>query len=209
MHDDEAGAEPRSHEGDRLSEILACLRPGPDGRLSLEQLDDALAERSFGAFIVLFSIPNLIPLPPGATLLLGLPLILVSWQMMVSRHTRVWLPERIARFSVDGARGMAILDRVLPWLRWIESAVRPRFWFLETRRAERALGAFALLLSIVVFFPIPFGNWLPALALAIIGLSATERDGYGLIIGLAVGVFSILLASLVIVAAGALIALLF
>lgn len=201
--------EPQSHEGEKLSDILACLRPGPDGRLSLEQLDDALAERSFGAFIVLFSIPNLIPLPPGATLLLGLPLILVSWQMMISRHTRVWLPERIARFSVDGGRGMAILDRVLPWLRWIESAVKPRFWFLQTRRAERVLGGFALILSIVVFFPIPFGNWLPALALAIIGLSVTERDGYGLVIGLAVGVFSILLAGLVVVAAGALIALLF
>ena len=198
-----------TEDSDKLSAILARLQPGPDGRVSLDQLDGALAERSFGAFLVLFAIPNLIPLPPGATLVLGIPLILVSWQMMASRRKRVWLPERIAQFSMDGARFMALLDRILPWLRWIESAVRPRHWFLKTRRSERLLGAFAFLLSLVVFMPIPFGNWLPAFALAVIGLSDTERDGYGLIIGIITGVISILLAALVVVAAGALIALLF
>lgn len=194
---------------DKLSAILARLQPGADGRISLDQLDDVLAERSFGAFLVLFSIPNLIPLPPGATLVLGLPLILVSWQMMASRHRRVWLPERVARFSMEGQRCLALLNKILPWLRWIESGIRPRFWFLGSQRSERLLGAFALILSLVVFIPIPFGNWLPAFALALIGLSDTERDGYGLIAGIIIGVISILLASVVIVAAGALIALIF
>ncbi|MET3601909.1 exopolysaccharide biosynthesis protein [Martelella mangrovi] len=209
MNDSEPDFESRGDDGDKLSDILARLRPDANGRVTLERLDNALAERSFGAFIALFAIPNLVPLPPGATLVLGLPLILVTWQMMASRHARVWFPERIARFSIDGERCMRLLARILPWLRWIESAVRPRFWFVETRRAERVLGAFGLVLAIVVFFPIPFGNWLPALALAIIGLSATERDGYGLIVGLVIGVLSILLAGLVILAAGFLLALLF
>lgn len=196
-------------ESDKLSAILARLRPGPDGRVSLDQLDGVLAERSFGAFLVLFAIPNLIPLPPGATLVLGIPLILVSWQMMASRRKRVWLPERIAQYSMDGERFLSLLERILPWLRWIESAIRPRFWFLKSRRSERLLGAFAFVLAVVVFIPIPFGNWLPAFALAVIGLSDTERDGYGLILGIIIGVISILLAAVVVIAAGALIALLF
>nr|WP_174801392.1 exopolysaccharide biosynthesis protein [Martelella limonii] len=193
----------------KLSAILGQLQPGPDGRISIIQLEGVLAERSFGAFLVIFAIPNLIPLPPGATLVLGLPLILVSWQMMASRRRRVWLPHRIATFSMDGARCLALMDRILPWLQWIESAVRPRNWFLKTRNGERFLGAFALLLSIVVFIPIPFGNWLPAFALAVIGLSDTERDGYGLIAGIAIGIVSLLLAGVVLLAAGALIAMIF
>ena len=207
--------QPRSHfsenqtqEGMRLSDILEGLSPGPDGRISITHLGEALADRSFGAFLVVFSIPNLIPLPPGATLILGIPLIIVAWQMLASRKNAIWLPRRIASYAIDGERYHQLMRRILPWLRWIEGAVRPRFWFIETRRSERLLGAFALLLALVVFIPIPFGNWLPALALSIIGLSVTERDGYGILLGAAVGVLSILVAALVVLAAGALIAML-
>ncbi|AJY47160.1 exopolysaccharide biosynthesis protein [Martelella endophytica] len=205
MADEQAEAE----HGRRLSDILAELRPDESGRVSLRQLDEALADRSFGAFLVVFAIPNLVPLPPGATLVLGIPLILIAWQMMASRHNAIWLPERIARVSIDGKRCADALDKILPWLRWIEGGIRPRAWFLKTRRSERLLGAYALILAIVVFCPIPFGNWLPALALGIIGLSVTERDGYGIIVGSIVGVVAILLAGLVVLAAGALLALIF
>lgn len=201
-------SEQQTHGGIRLSDILENLAPGTDGRISLARLDEALADRSFGAFLVVFAIPNLIPLPPGATLILGIPLIIVAWQMFASRKNSIWLPQRVASYSVDGERYRQLLGRILPWLRWIEGAVRPRFWFLETRRSERLLGAFALLLAVVVFIPIPFGNWLPALALSIIGLSVTERDGYGILLGAAVGVLSILVAAIVVLAAGALIAML-
>lgn len=43
------------------------------------------------------------------------------------------------------------------------------------------------MLAIVVTLPIPFGNWLPALATALIGLSLIERDGVLLAIGVLVG----------------------
>lgn len=201
----------RSHidqdHDESLSAVLRRLSPGVDGRINLNQIDELLADRSFGAFLVVFALPNLIPLPPGATLILGLPLMLVSWQMLTSRHNRIWLPHRLASMSADGTRCLQMLERILPWLERIEAAVKPRAWFLRTRRSERVLGAFALVLSLVVFIPIPFGNWLPALALAVIGLSLTERDGYGILVGMLIGVLSIIVASMVLLAAGALLAL--
>ncbi|WP_176084127.1 exopolysaccharide biosynthesis protein [Martelella sp. HB161492] len=193
---------------ERFSDLLESIRPDARGRVSLRQFDESLADRSFGTFLVLFSLPNLVPMPPGATLVLGLPLIFVTWQMMVSRRNSIWLPESLARLSVEGRRYEVLLARLLPALRWLEQAVRPRAWFYASRRAERLLGAFCLLLSIIVFIPIPFGNWLPALALAIIGLSVTERDGLGVVAGAIVGLVSIAVAGLVVFAAGALLAML-
>jgi len=194
------------NQSESLSSVLSRLTPGADGRISLNQLDALLADRSFGAFLVVFALPNLIPLPPGATLILGLPLIMVSWQMLASRYNRIWLPKRLANLSADGARAMKLLEQILPWLERIEAAIKPRAWFLTTRRSERVLGAFSVVLSIVVFIPIPFGNWLPALALAIIGLSLTERDGYGIVVGMLLGVVAIIVAAMVVLAVGALLA---
>ncbi|TPW33571.1 exopolysaccharide biosynthesis protein [Martelella alba] len=198
------------HSGiERFSDLLESIKPDAQGRVSLRQFDESLAERSFGTFLVLFSLPNLVPMPPGATLILGLPLIFVAWQMLASRRNSIWLPESLARLSLDGTRYEVLIGRLLPGLRWLEQAVRPRAWIYASRRAERLLGAFCLLLSIVVFIPIPFGNWLPALALAVIGLSVSERDGLGILAGIVIGTISIMVAVLVIFAAGALLAMLF
>ena len=53
---------------------------------------------------------------------------------------------------------------------------------------ERVLGVFALILAIIVFLPIPLGNMGPSLALALMGLGMTERDGVIMWIGVIVGV---------------------
>ncbi len=59
------------------------------------------------------------------------------------------------------------------------------------------------MLAVVVFLPIPLGNWLPALALAIIGFAHSQCDGFGVLIGTAVGAVSLLVASFVVYTAGA------
>ena len=60
------------------------------------------------------------------------------------------------------------------------------------------------LLGIVVTLPIPFGNWLPAFALCIIGVAHTERDGYSLAAGTLIGIASLAIVVLVVMATGAL-----
>jgi hypothetical protein len=50
----------------------------------------------------------------------------------------------------------------------------------------------------VLTAPIPFGNWLPAFAIAIIGLALVEKDGVAVLIGLAIGVIGLIVVSAVI-----------
>jgi Uncharacterized ABC-type transport system, permease components len=169
----------------------------------MEQLRDALGDRSFATLLVFFALLNLLPLPPGSTLVLGVPLLLVSMQMVLGRKT-VWLPRTILTKSVGVDQFRQMSERLVPRVRWVERLIRPRYWPFADRRVDRMVGLFALLLSTVITLPIPFGNWLPALACALLGLALSERDGLLLGTAVAVGLFSFALIAIIIGSAGAL-----
>ncbi|MGV8936962.1 MAG: exopolysaccharide biosynthesis protein [Allorhizobium sp.] len=194
---------------EHLSDLLVRLSRVPSAKITIRDIAIALQDRSFGAFLLVFALPNLVPLPPGATFILGLPLVFIAWQMITSPHGRVFLPRRIGDYGFERQTFELIVSRLVPWLRRAEKWVLPRFWFLESRLAERLLGIFALFLAIVVVLPIPLGNWLPAFALAIIGFAHSERDGAGVLVGAVVGLASVALAGFVVMTAGALFAVIF
>jgi hypothetical protein len=184
------GAGEQADHPESLSSLLRRLTEAAGDRITLKELAAALDERSFGAFLLVFALPNLIPLPPGATLILGLPLIFISWQIVAGRH-KIWLPRRLANYSLDRKSLEKMVTKVDPWLRRMEAWVRPRYWPLKNHRSERLFGIYILILAIVVLIPIPFCNWLPAFAIAIIGLAHTEQDGNCLGAGVIVGIVSI------------------
>lgn len=178
----------------RLSDLLRKVSNDAGERISLGQIGAAMADRSFGAFLVVFCLPNMIPLPPGATFVLGLPLVFIAFQMAFSRLDTIWLPKRLHAYTFDNKAFAAVLDRFLPWMQWAERFISPRLWPREGRIFERFIGILALVLAVIIFLPIPFGNLGPSYALALIGLGLTERDGILLGIGAVIGaVCSVLL----------------
>lgn len=188
---------------EKLSDLLLELAAEPGERISIRELATALEDRSFGAFMLIFALPNLIPLPPGATLVLGLPMVFVAWQILIG-YDKIWLPKPIANFSIEKSRFRLMAMRVSPWLKRAENWVRPRRWPIASRLHERLFGLLALVLAIICVIPIPFGNWPPAVAFAVLGVAHTERDGYCLAFGLFLSLLSILMASAVVFATGAL-----
>ena len=50
----------------RLSAIILALAQTAKGPVTIEQIRDALGDRSFAALLAVFSIINLLPFPPGA-----------------------------------------------------------------------------------------------------------------------------------------------
>ena len=200
-------ASPRKHP-EKLSELLERLASEAGERVSMREIANALDDRSFGAFLLVFALPNLIPLPPGATMVLGLPMVFVAWQMVIG-YQKVWLPRALAEYTIDRATFQRMVTRVSPWLRSAETWVRPRNWPLDGPIRERLFGIFALILAIVCVLPIPFGNWLPAFAVAILGVAHTERDGNCLALGALVGLISVAIAGFVVTATGVLLMRLF
>ncbi|MFN3833498.1 MAG: exopolysaccharide biosynthesis protein [Allorhizobium sp.] len=198
----------RQHkQPENLSDLLVRLARTTDRKVTIRDIAIALQDRSFGAFLLVFALPNLVPMPPGATFILGLPLIFVAWQMMASPGGRVFFPRAVSDYGVEPQTFEAIVKRLVPWMRWAEKLVIPRFWLFESRLAERVIGLFALILAFVVFLPIPLGNWPPAFALAVLGFAHSQRDGLGVIVGCLLGILSVVVASFVVYTAIAVVAL--
>ncbi|KGF70392.1 exopolysaccharide biosynthesis protein exod [Hoeflea sp. BAL378] len=193
---------------EKLSELLERLARDAGARVSMGEIANALNDRSFGAFLLVFALPNLIPLPPGATMVLGLPMVFVAWQMVIG-YNKVWLPRALSNYTVDRATFQRMVTRVSPWLRSAETWVRPRNWPLDGPVRERLFGIFALLLAVTCVLPIPFGNWLPAFAVAVLGVAHTERDGNCLALGVITGLVSVTVAGLVVAFTGAVLVRLF
>ena len=179
-----------------LSLVFTELSQTAGDRVSVEELAAALSDRSFAALIVLFSAPNLLPLPPGSSTLFGILLVLVAGQLLIGRP-RPWLPRWLRRQSLDGHSFARIATGIEPYLRRMERLVRPRYWPMSRVVAERFVGFVVLLMALILIFPIPFGNWTPALAALLVSLALSERDGLWLAggaliaagsIGLAIGI---------------------
>ena len=77
--------------------------------------------------------------------------------------------------------------------------MRPRLTVLLSWTGERLIGIAILILALVLALPIPFANWLPACAIAIIALAIVEKDGVAVLAGLAVGVLSLIVAAAVVI----------
>ena len=197
----EFDAAPKRRRGRRLSAIFAQLARDAKGNISIGDIRDTLGKRSFAPLLVLFAAFNMLPLPPGASAVLGLPLLIVAAQMAFGSN-RAWLPGFITQRSLPAEQFRTVTDWVIPRLVRLEQVVRPRYWPFWRKRGDRVIGIIALILSVSITLPIPFGNWLPAFATALLGLALSERDGILFAVGSAVGVASLAVVCLVVGGAG-------
>jgi hypothetical protein len=168
-------------------------------RISLGALRDALGDRGFGVLLFIFALPNLVPVNiPLLSAVLGLPLVLLAAQLTYGRH-KPWFPHWLTRQSFPREGLANVVLRSLPYLEGAERLLRPRLTVLLSWTGERLIGLAILVLALVLALPIPFANWLPAFAIAIIGLAIVEKDGLAVLVGLAVGVASLTVAAAVVI----------
>ena len=180
-------------ERKRLSVMLEELaQDDMRERIAISDLLVAMQLRAYGALLLIFALPNVLPAPPGTSGLLGLPLLFIATQMMLGRVP--WFPKVIAARSMSRADFGALIQRVSPLIARAERLLRPRLMWLSDPVVERGLGAVALVLALVLVLPVPFGNMLPAFTICIIALGVLERDGVWIIGGLVLAVVAVVVA---------------
>lgn len=185
----EAGPDPDATHA--LSSILRSLMDSPGETLTVGEVMDRFDSRAFGATLFTFSAPNLLPMPPGASTVLGAPLLLIAPQVAVGRQTP-WIPESVRRRVISRKALTAAFSRLMGPLQRIERVSRPRMPWLFGRKGEHAAGIVCSLLALVLILPIPFGNMLPAAAIAALSLSLVLRDGVIALAGYALAAASVL-----------------
>lgn len=174
----------------RLSTLLMEIAAGnDDDRISIGELLAALHRRALGAMIFIFAVPVALPLPPGVSTIFGAPLLFLTAQLMLG--LKPWLPKLITERSLTRKEFSKIVSTVAPWLHRAESIMKPRLTFVGQRPFVYVLGFACLVLSIILFLPIPLGNMLPAFSVAVIALGLLARDGVWMIIGLLLGIVAV------------------
>lgn len=172
-----------------LSTVLQSLDREAGETISLGDLVAALHDRSFTPLMVIFSAPNVFLFIPGSSVITGLPLIFIAWQLICGRPA-VWLPAILSKRSLDHHKFSRLVSAALPWIMRLERLARPRFWPAWHLLAERTAGVAALVMAVFMFLPIPFANSMPAISVIFLALGIGERDGLWLSGGLLLAVLS-------------------
>ena len=173
----------RAEGADRLSAILTAIADAQDkDRISIGDLLEALRHRALGALLFIFAAPTALPMPPGVSAIVGAPLLFLAVQLTLGMNP--WLPKLITDRSLSRVDFQRVIAIISPWLARAEKIMRPQLTFLAHRPAVYLLGFTCLVMSLILFLPIPLGNMLPSVAICIIALGLLERDGVWILVGL-------------------------
>jgi hypothetical protein len=176
--------------------LAAHVRSLTRDRVSLGEIVSVLGERSIGAWQLVLALPMVLPIPaPGISVLFGVPLMIVSVQLMLG-YRRAWLPARLARRSISRSDYAVIVDRMLPAMQQFERVVRPRASWLANDWTRVPIGLICLFLATIITLPIPLGHVAPGTAICMLALGLMERDGVLVGLGLLAAVLALIIVTL-------------
>jgi hypothetical protein len=166
--------------------LRAVIDTARGDTITIGEIIEAFGERAFGFVLILFSLPNCVPAPPGIAGIVGTPVLIFGIQMMLG-HKHPWLPGFIKRRSVSVAKFKRLIDIAEPKLQWVEGFCKPRLLQLFGPIGDRVVGLFAFLAALSVLIPFPGTNFPPSIALVIASIAIMEEDGYLLLVGYLIG----------------------
>lgn len=172
-----------------ISDIFIDLEQSLTGeRVTFEAILEALHERGFGFLLLIFAAPMAlpIPVPPGINIMLATPLIVLSAQQAVGRHT-IWFPAWIKRKSIKRETLSFLIRSTLPWFKRIEVFVKPRMEFATQGVFSCLIGIFGLAMALMVCVPLPMTNTVPSLGIALMAIGVIMRDGLCVTLGAIIG----------------------
>jgi hypothetical protein len=181
-----------------LSDVIESF--GEDTRpvLTVGQMLEQFDSRAFGAMLLVFGLLNCLPLPPGSSTILSLPILLLAPQIAWGSDIP-WLPRKLVEHPLkrDDLRGL--FRRLTPIVRRMELVTRPRVEILFGPIGERLIGVVCTLLALVLVLPIPLGNLAPGATVAVLALALLQRDGLLVLLGYLMAAVSV---GLLVVSAG-------
>jgi hypothetical protein len=176
--------------------LLQAVR-GESESVSVAEIIDALDARSFGLAVLLFSLPSVVPMPPGIPTVVGIILLIVSVQMVFGRED-LWLPGILSKRTFPRKSLVGAFEGLAPRLAWLERLMKPRLLFMTGKLGTILIGVVVLIMAIVLILPLPpGGNFPPALACAVLGMGLVQRDGFVVLLGLVGSIVAMVVVSYV------------
>ena len=165
-----------------FSQVLEDIGAKDDPKLYLGELVNAFGERGFGALMLFFGLLSAaIGIIPGTTTILGVPLLLISLQLVI-RQDQLWLPKWALSRWIERETYRQGVAKVLPRVRKIERLSRPRLAIMTSEVSEVLIGLATFILDFILVLPIWGGNLIPAVIICTFGFGLMQRDGLAVLI---------------------------
>lgn len=163
----------------RLRDAAAAIQ---DERVSMRAMTQAHGPEAHGTLLLLLAMPCLLPVPGVGTVLgLGMAALAVA---MWRGDCAPCLPKRVAELELPRHWAQRVLVGLASAYALAGRHARARLSHLAMPSRRSATALTVGLMAAIVVMPIPFGNFLPAVALVFIGLGLVFRDGVAVILGL-------------------------
>lgn len=180
----------------RIVLALRMVAESGDEKLTFSRLIEAMGPGAHRLLILMLTLLNMIPGPPGFGGVIAWTTFAVALAMVLGRPVR--LPGIIGRRKLPVAPLLKASKQVVKVTGIIARFSRPRMRWLTGAAATLPYGVFAMVISVAMTIPIPFANAMPNVGLCIIAFSMLNRDGVGVLIGLVATVIGLLVTAAIV-----------
>lgn len=212
MHDGD-GIEFREPEGGLRHSLRGMIAAIDGETVSLRELLDRMGEHGLLMVCAVLCLPFLLPVSvPGLSTVFGAAIVLMGVAVTLNRLP--WLPRRVLDRRIASDKLRPALERGASLAARLDGYVRPRLSGLVAGAAMARLNGLAIVAGgVLLLWPlglVPFSNTLPGVAVLLVALGMTQKDGamvlagYGFLLATVVYFSAIVLAA--VTAGGALLA---
>lgn len=177
-----AGPKPITRYTQRIANLLRRAGDQNQSHMTLSQLVELLGPRSHRLLLLVVSLFNMIPGPPGYGGTIAWTTCAIAVAMLIGRPIR--LPGIIGNRKLPLNLMVRASDQVVKVAAILARFSKPRLRWLTGAAANLPYAILVICVSVVMSLPVPFINAIPNVGLCIIAFSMLNRDGAGVIAGL-------------------------
>jgi hypothetical protein len=183
----------------RIASSLKRASEGEQSHLTLSGLVEILGPRAHRLLLLVVSLFNMIPGPPGYGGTIAWTTCAIAVAMLLGRPIR--LPGLIGNRKLPLDLMVKASEQVVKVARILSRFSRPRLRWLTAAGANGPYAVLVIGVSLVMALPVPFINAIPNVGLCIIAFSMLNRDGVGVIAGLVATAIGLSVAIAIVVGA--------
>lgn len=170
----------------KMMDILRDLEASTDTpKITLQEIIEKLETRGYGPLLIGPPLLTLLPTGaiPGMPAIVALLICLIAGQMLMGIKS-IKLPRFIQKLSISRTKMKSALKKSEPFFEGVDRLIHARLDFMFGPATERLVAGVSILIAIsmIPLGFIPFAVMVPSLALVMLGLGLSARDGVLIII---------------------------
>jgi hypothetical protein len=171
---------PAFEQGGRLSaDIARVLDAFAHRAVTIGEIIQLMHQRAYSFLLLIIALPFCTPIPlPGLSTPFGVVIAFIG--LRIAFGMKPWLPDRLLRVSLPAKWLPRIFKSAEKPVGWLERILRPRHvWIVEGGVFRRLHGVMIFVCGALLLLPlpVPFTNFFPAVAIALLACAMIESDG--------------------------------